>query len=262
MVPRQCMKCGGFSAWHLKDGRLKCKNCGTKFSWKTVWEGCRLPEDVKIQLLEQFVRGVSAYRMTVQTPISSPARERFVRLIRATLAYQEHCRKPFVVLKGTSWPGVKPGSLGLQVSGPCPHLIGVGLTSQEGFIRVSSLHDDPHVWGLVSNLWSHTPLGTLYFVEDRRACLFFRIRSSHVLFGRKQRNPSQKTEEHEIRNFWRFALQWLAPYRGIQRKFFHLYLGEVAYRFNHREQDLFPIILDLMHRTPLPEIRTMLVHCR
>jgi transposase-like protein len=30
----------------------------------------------------------------------------------------------------------------------------------------------------------------------------------------------------------------LYPYRGVPQKFFHLYLAEICYRFNHRDEDI------------------------
>jgi transposase len=35
----------------------------------------------------------------------------------------------------------------------------------------------------------------------------------------------------------------------LPRKFFHLYLGEVCFRFNHRHEDLKPLLLKLLKTT-------------
>jgi hypothetical protein len=49
------------------------------------------------------------------------------------------------------------------------------------------------------------------------------------------------------------------PVAGVPRKFFHLYLGEICYRFNHRHEDLEPIIINKLRTTSLQEIRPLLV---
>jgi transposase len=54
-----------------------------------------------------------------------------------------------------------------------------------------------------------------------------------------------------IEGFWSYAKHWLYHYRGVPEKFFHLYLGEISFRFNHRNEDLFPLALKLLRRTPL-----------
>ncbi|MGA3705199.1 hypothetical protein ACI2TH_17900, partial [Ralstonia nicotianae] len=56
-----------------------------------------------------------------------------------------------------------------------------------------------------------------------------------------------------------YAKNWLYPYRGVPRKFFHLYLAETCYRFNHRDEDLKPLLRKLPQATPTLEIQPILV---
>jgi len=44
-----------------------------------------------------------------------------------------------------------------------------------------------------------------------------------------------------IEGFWSYAKHWLYMYRGVPQKLFHLYLGEISFRFNHRHEDLRPL---------------------
>ena len=52
---------------------------------------------------------------------------------------------------------------------------------------------------------------------------------------------------------------WLYPYRGVPRKYFHLYLGEICFRFNHRKEDLKPLLQKLIKQTTVSEIKSILV---
>ncbi|MBX9903057.1 MAG: hypothetical protein K2Y31_01780, partial [Burkholderiales bacterium] len=58
---------------------------------------------------------------------------------------------------------------------------------------------------------------------------------------------------------WSYAKNWLYPYRGVPRKYFHLYLGEICYRFNHRKQDLKPLLQKLLRQTSMSKIKPILV---
>ncbi|MDD5748402.1 MAG: transposase [Actinomycetota bacterium] len=49
-----------------------------------------------------------------------------------------------------------------------------------------------------------------------------------------------------IEGFWSYAKTWLYHYRGVPREYFSLYLKEIEFRFNHREEDLFPLVADLL----------------
>lgn len=57
-----CPCCQSVQSWVLGDGRLKCRDCSMRYSWRSVWDGVRLPEQTKHELLEAFVQGVTAYR--------------------------------------------------------------------------------------------------------------------------------------------------------------------------------------------------------
>ena len=49
------------------------------------------------------------------------------------------------------------------------------------------------------------------------------------------------------------------PYRGVPRKYIHLYLGEICCRFNQRKEDLKPLLNKLLHNTTVSEIKLILV---
>ncbi len=65
-----------------------------------------------------------------------------------------------------------------------------------------------------------------------------------------------------IECFWSYAKHWLYPYRGVPRKFFHIYLGEISFRFNHRDEDIIPLIYKLMKRVGHSEIQQILIQIR
>ena len=54
-----------------------------------------------------------------------------------------------------------------------------------------------------------------------------------------------------IESFWSFAKRRLAKFNGIHKRTFPLHLKECEFRFNHRQQDLFPILLSLLQSNPI-----------
>lgn len=261
-IRHRCRKCGGLSVWHLKDGRWKCKTCKTKFRWKSAWEGSWLSDEAKHQILDQFIRGIPPYRMTEPTTVSLPTRERFVRLIRATLAYHEDCREPLTLLVEPPWTFSSHPPL--RTRSAVRHLypiIGVHLAVQAGRIHVGALRHDSDREQWLPKLLAHAPPGTLFFTESSQAYAWFRIRTSYVLYKQMASPAESMPAESDIPRFWNFARSWLSLYRGIQSKYFHLYLGEVAFRFNHRDRNLFPLIAPLLHETPWHEIEAILAQC-
>jgi transposase len=54
--------------------------------------------------------------------------------------------------------------------------------------------------------------------------------------------PVGRDHINGIEGFWSYAKNWLYPYRGVPRQYLHLYLAEVCCRYNHRNQDLKPLL--------------------
>ena len=54
-----------------------------------------------------------------------------------------------------------------------------------------------------------------------------------------------------IEGFWGFAKSRLTRFRGMNKHTFYLHLKECEFRFNLRQQDLYPVILKLCRERPL-----------
>ena len=62
-----------------------------------------------------------------------------------------------------------------------------------------------------------------------------------------------KSHINGIENFWGLAKVRLAKFRGIHKQTFYLHLKECEFRFNHRHDDLYAILLTLFKRKQPPE---------
>ena len=54
-----------------------------------------------------------------------------------------------------------------------------------------------------------------------------------------------------IESFWSLAKRRLARFCGIPRHTFYLHLKETEFRFNHRNQDLYHVLLNFLRKDPL-----------
>ena len=86
-----------------------------------------------------------------------------------------------------------------------------------------------------------------------------RLRGDHVVIRKEKGRPVGRDHINGIEGFWSYAKNWLYPYRGVPSKYFHLYLGEVCYRFNHRDEDLQTLLYRLLRETPLSKLTPLLV---
>jgi transposase-like protein len=60
-----------------------------------------------------------------------------------------------------------------------------------------------------------------------------------------------RTHINGIEGFWGFAKSRLNRFRGMNKHTFYLHLKECEFRFNHRKQDLYHLILKLCRNKPL-----------
>jgi len=73
----------------------------------------------------------------------------------------------------------------------------------------------------------------------------FRVNHSADEFATKDSNING------IESFWSFAKRRLQKFNGLNKNTFNLHLKECEYRFNHREENLYPTLLTLLKKYPL-----------
>lgn len=89
--------------------------------------------------------------------------------------------------------------------------------------------------------------GHLEGVVDMQFDRFFQVGPMGV--GQPPRSPSDGSGLAE--SFWRFARHRLHKFKGLRCHTFQLHLKECEFRFNHRREDLYPILLKLLKQSPL-----------
>ncbi len=60
-----------------------------------------------------------------------------------------------------------------------------------------------------------------------------------------------KSHINGIESFWSYAKIRLVKFRGIDKNNFNLHLKECEFRFNHRGEDLYKILLEIFRKEPL-----------
>ncbi len=253
-MKRSCPKCGYHWAWKLGDGRFKCRRCSHRYTFQSVWNSFKLSERNKRKLLEYFVLGVPAYRLRFRGPASQPTIKRFFRVIRTVLAFHEQCQKPFegeIEMDETMFGGKRKGKRGWGAEGK---IIVLGILQRNGKIRVFPVRGRS-AKELLPLVRQATKPGSLYYTDDWHAYGSLSVRGNHVVARKEKGKPKGRNHLNGIEGFWSYAKHWLYHYRGVPKKFFHLYLGEISFRFNHRDEDLYPLIYKLLQHTNISEIK-------
>lgn len=258
---KKCPSCSKARPYLLSDGRLKCRCCGRRFSWTSVWDSVRLKAASKHRLLEMFVLGVPAYRQRFRDDVSAKARERFYRLVRACCAMVEQLREPLqgaLECDETPFGGARHGKRGWGATGK---VIVFGIVQRNGRVKAMPIGARRQA-EVMHQIQAHTREGALYYTDEWQAYATLKLRGEHVVIRKEKGRPLGRDHINGIEGFWSYAKNWLYPLRGVPRQYFHLYLAEICFRFNHRNQDLRPLLLRLMKTTPIHEIKPILVRKR
>jgi transposase len=101
----------------------------------------------------------------------------------------------------------------------------------------------------------HTLPGSLYYTDDWQAYAGLAVCGEQIVIRKEQGRPKGRDHINGIEGFWSDPKHWPYMYCGVPRKFFYLYLGELSFRFNHRDEDLFPLIINLLRQTSLTKAK-------
>ena len=67
----------------------------------------------------------------------------------------------------------------------------------------------------------------------------------------KDEFSNKKSHINGIENFWGIAKMRLSKFRGLNKNTFYLHLKETEFRFNHRNKDLYKLMLQMLRNDPL-----------
>ncbi|MDD2450579.1 MAG: IS1595 family transposase [Sulfurovum sp.] len=77
----------------------------------------------------------------------------------------------------------------------------------------------------------------------------------HNRYFRVPHEEDESGEKHNridrLESFWSYAKYRLAKFRGIEKEKFNLHLKECEYRFNHRGEDLYKLLLKIFRKNPI-----------
>ena len=250
---KTCPRCQSNQTWRLGDGRFKCRVCDARFSWRSVWDSVRLPDAAKQKLVDAFVRGVSVYRQRHDDDACVDSRERFYRLMRAVCALDARIPRAATYLSASHVAPERPRSCMRGWAATRVVMI-IGISEDQGRIRIGAPPPAVAV-EVLPLLRGRTAIGGVYRVHENHAFASLQVQGDHVVIQRMTRAPLAM---NCIETFWDATRERLQVFRKIRKNFFYLYLGEMCFRFNHRDADLAVLLRELLQSTSSADIRAVL----
>lgn len=249
-----CHACLGRSVYRLAEGRYRCARCAYTFG---VFTGsflgqARLKLGTWLWLVKLFELEVTALQAAVQTGVSYPTALRAFTLIRRAILAQQ---APTVLaheveLDESYFGGRRKGRRGRGAAGKVPVF---GILERRGIVSVTVI---PNVTGqtLLNETVRMVKRGALVYTDKFRgydALTFCGYR--HLKVDHGKRFAQGRVHINGLEGFWSYAKGKLLKHHGVSPQRFPLYLYEMQFRYNHRKEDLFELILDALLK-PVPDV--------
>lgn len=192
------------------------------------------------RLIEFFCLGVPAYRLRFRVRLSQPTILKVYGFFRELIYEAEMANTDTLVFDGVIeadealFGGRAHGKRGWGAGGK---VCVFGIYKRNGKVRVFPV-SNRKAETLLPLIEAHTAVGSLYYTDDYHAYASLAVRGCHVVVQKEKGIPKGRDHVNGIEGFWSYAKHWLYQYRGVPKHRFHLYLKEIEWRYNHRDEDL------------------------
>lgn len=198
-------------------------------------------------LVKAFVLGVPALSAAKFAKVHRNTASKFFKKIRLKIAEElsnnQEKLKGEIEIDESYFGGRRKGNRGRGASGK---QIVFGILERGGQVR-TIIVEDVTAETLLNEIVHNTEKGCVYCTD------LFRSYNSLSRFGKHQKVDHQSEFSHSdnhingIEGFWSYAKRFLQKYNGVSKKNFYLYLKEIEWRFNNRQNpDLERLLLKLL----------------
>ena len=236
---RKCVFCGSFKTSRTARGYVKCASCLRQKSLK------KLRSDIGI--LQGFYQQQPAYRLASDLGCDVKVVTRVYQRLREVLFHTAELEgmklSGSIELDESYFGGVRKGKRGRGAAGKS---IVFGLLERDGR-AYTKVVENVSAETLMQHISDHTRKGSVYYTDAFRGYQSLQRFGKHLVVNHSKEFVNKKSKNHinGIEGFWSYAKHILYNYRGVSRYHFPMYLKEIEFRYNHRNDNVFKLFLNL-----------------
>ncbi len=255
---RFCPSCRSRKFWKLADGRRRCQRCLKTFHDLTGrwWNELNIGLDDWLRVVKLFELELSARKIADQTKLAYNTVHKALMILRhAIIAHADDADRLMssneFELDESYFGGKRKGKRGRGAAGKIP-VFGIFSRKNRVFVEVV-----PNVTGQTLLDWTVKKVrrGSIVYTDkfrgyDALMCCGYK----HLSVDHSSRFCNGKVHINGLEGFWSWAKERLFKHHGISPRWFPLYLKELEFRYNHRKDDLFLLLVKMMSDF-VPEIK-------
>lgn len=239
---RFCIRCRAKRLYRIRRDRYRCKDCGYEFSDFTG----RWINQVKIRskdwlrLIKLFELETPARKASQQMGISYPTVLKTFYCIRQAIV--AHGGDGDHLLRGeTEADGGFPDDQGKRRSdGETQTQIPVfGMTERDGRVKVEVVRDISPEYILNLTIEKVRSGSIVYTNKFRGYDALMFCGNKHLGIDHEIRFSPWDIDVNGLEGFWSFTTERMSKFHGVSKEKFPLYLKEMEFRYNHRDEPIF-----------------------
>jgi len=230
---KKCVWCGSFKVNKTTRGYVKCRSCHKQKSLKMI--------RAEIGIVTGFYQQQPAYRLANDLGVDYQTTTRVYQKLRLAIYHITELEgaklSGEIELDEAYFGGRRKGKRGRGAKGKS---IVLGLLERDGRVYTRVV-EQVTAEELMAVIRKKTRKGSVYYSDTFRSYNSLKRLGKHHTVSHSKSLVDKRTKNHinGIEGFWSFAKHILYNYRGVSKYHFPMYLKEVEYRFNHREDNLF-----------------------
>jgi len=234
---KKCIFCGHYGLYRLGDGRIKCRHCRRAYSLQ------KLRKD--LDTLYYFYIEVSAHKAARELGVSYRTVSAKYMEFRRVIA--DYLDKEFVKLGGkieldeTYFGGKRKGKRG---RGAFNKAIVFGIMERDGKVYTKVV---PNVKAktLMAEIRGKAAKGSVFYTDCFKSYKSLKQYGKHNKINHQYTFGKSHNHINGIEGFWSYAKERFHKYHGINMQNYPLYLKEMEFRFNHRNEDVFKLLVNI-----------------
>ncbi len=238
---RKCIFCDKNRLYRLKDNRVKCKSCNKYYSLKKL--------RMDMIALYYFYLEISAKKSANELEVDyDTVQSRFMQFRKAIT---EYCNQEAKKLNGeleldeSYFGGRRKGNRGRGANNKA---IAFGILERKGKVH-TIIVENVTAKTLMEAIKSKTKKGSVFYTDGFRSYNDLKQYGKHnVIRHDNDEFARDKNHINGIEGFWSFAKERFHKYHGIDKKNYPFYLKEMEFRFNHRNENIYKLLIDICIR--------------
>jgi len=238
---KKCLFCDSYKLYRLKDKRLKCGHCNKYYSLR------KLKRD--LQILYYFYLEISAKKTASEMDLDYGVVHRKFMGFRELIAV--YCNTEARRLDGeleldeSYFGGKRKGNRG---RGANNKTIVFGILERKGKVHtviVENVSKDT----LMKSIKNKTKKGSVFYTDGWKSYASLHQYGKHnIIKHDKDKFAEGHNHINGIEGFWSYAKERFHKYHGINKKNYPLYLKEMEFRFNNRNENVYKLLINICMR--------------